>query len=64
MMTEIYTIEGGQKRSLLTRGDQIYKKTLINVDLFDSSSTQKNNVMGLYSRNMHKIHDATTIYLL
>ena len=26
MMTEIYIIEGGQKRCLLTRGDQIYKK--------------------------------------
>ena len=28
MMTEIQTIEGGQKISLLTRGDQITKKTL------------------------------------
>ena len=25
-MTEIQIIEGGQKRCLLTRGDQIYKK--------------------------------------
>ena len=29
MMIEILTIEGGRKRCLLTRGDQIYKKTLL-----------------------------------
>ena len=28
MMTEIQTIDGDQKRSLLTRGDQIYKKII------------------------------------
>ena len=29
MMTEILTKEGGQKKSLYTRGDQIYRKKII-----------------------------------
>ena len=34
MMTEIQTLEGGQKRSLLTTGDQIYLKKVTPYFLF------------------------------
>ena len=33
MITEILTIEGGQKRCLLTRVDQIYEKKIIIINV-------------------------------
>ena len=39
MMTEIQNIEGGQKKCLLTRGDQKFKKNIFKQDLFAKGFT-------------------------
>ena len=41
MMTEIYIIEGGQKRCLLTRGDQIKKKVTVSFDKLNNTIIER-----------------------
>ena len=40
MMTEMWTIEGGQKRCHLTRGDQIYLKKMLQLYCIFSHNKQ------------------------
>ena len=51
MITEIYTIEGGQKGSLLTRGDQIFEKKIIHLSgkVFKSFRKFKSGNIQIFS---------------